>query len=74
MSLQAITGDIDPLNWAKRPRSQIALNFLRHGAALGDSRLAAILAGHVESGVCDATGRQLLQAWNGASWTATECA
>ena len=66
-------GALDPLEWAKKPRSQWALDFLRRGSGLGDSRLAAILADHVEAGVCDDTGRNLLKFWNGSSWMKQEC-
>lgn len=59
---------LDPLEWAKKPRSQVALDFLRRGAELGDSKLAGILSGHVTAGVCDAEGRNLRKWWNGYSW------
>lgn len=61
---------LEPLEWAKKPRSQWALDFLRRGAELGDSQLAGILSGHKSSGVCDGTGRNLRKRWDGLQWVA----
>jgi hypothetical protein len=70
MSLQAITGDIDPLGWARRPRSQTALDRLRDGGCSGGvAELQAIVTRHVEEGVCTAEGR-LLKRWDGLQWVA----
>jgi hypothetical protein len=57
----------DSLDWAKRLRSQAALDLLAAGAKDGDSRLSEILAGHVRDGVCTEPG-QLLQRWDGLAW------
>lgn len=73
MSLQSIGGSIDPVGWARRPRSQIALDFLRRGSERGDERLRQILADHKESRVCDETGLNLLERWNNGRWVLAEC-
>jgi hypothetical protein len=67
MGIEAAFGDVDPLKWAKRPRSQTALDLLTAGAKEGDSRLADILAGHVLDMVCSESGK-LLQRWDGLAW------
>ncbi len=67
MNLESMFGDLDPLLWAKRPKSQCALDLLMTGAKEGDSRLVEILAGHVRDGVCNESGK-LLQRWDGQSW------
>ena len=59
--------DLDQLLWAKRPRSQIALNLLSEGAKEGDERLAEILAGHVRDGICDEKGKLLFR-WADGAW------
>jgi hypothetical protein len=55
-------GPDDKLEWAKRPRSAIAMHTICIGAT-HDSRLAAILAELREQGVCDDHGR-LLRRWD----------
>lgn len=50
-----LANDLDPLNWARFPRSQTAVDFLVKGAA-HDLRLADILAEHRESGVVSDRG------------------
>jgi len=67
MGIEAAFGEADALKWAKRVRSQTALDLLTAGAKEGDSRLAEILAGHVRDGVCSESGK-LLQRWDGKSW------
>lgn len=67
MGIEAAFGDVDALKWAKRPRSQTALDLLTAGAKDGDSRLAEILAVHVRDGVCSESGK-LLQRWDGLAW------
>ncbi len=62
-------GTLDPLEWAKKPRSQWALDFLRRGSEY-DHRLLDILTNHMESGVCDDTGQNLLKRWDGQRWVA----
>ncbi|MBK8113485.1 MAG: hypothetical protein IPK44_02565 [Candidatus Accumulibacter sp.] len=64
MALNPISEDLDPLLWAKRPRSQCALSLLRTGAAEGGGELATILSSHVRDGVCDESGK-LLMRWDG---------
>lgn len=53
--LTAMSGDPDPLNWARFPRSQTAVDFLVKGAS-HDPRLADILAEHRDSGMVTARG------------------
>lgn len=65
--MTVVNDGIDPLDWAKRIRSQCALDLLTAGAKEGDSLLAAILAGHVRDGVCSESG-QILQRWDGLAW------
>lgn len=60
---------LDPLEWAKRLRSQVALDYLLRGAEY-DHRLLDILTDHMESGVCDGTGKNLLRRWDGLQWVA----
>lgn len=65
--MSVVNEGLDPLKWAKRPKSQCALDLLMTGAKEGDSRLSEILAGHVRDGVCSESGK-LLQRWDGLSW------
>ena len=59
--------ELDPLMWAKRLKSQIALDFLSKGCAEGDSRLQEILRQHIADGACTEDGRLLLK-WDGLRW------
>lgn len=59
-------GPADPLEWAKHPRSPLALKYVQEGG-LENRHLRAIFAAHVAAGVADATGR-LLKRWDGAQW------
>lgn len=65
--MTVVNDGIDPLDWAKRIRSQCALDLLAAGAKDGDSRLSEILAGHVRDGVCSESGH-LMQRWDGLAW------
>lgn len=67
MSLEPMFADLDPLMWAKRPRSQTALDLVQKGVNEGDSRLIAIHAEHIRNGVCDNAGK-LLRRWDGLRW------
>ena len=58
---------LDPLLWAKLPRSQSALDLLVTGVA-GDARLAEIHAKHVADGVCSLKN-ELLLVWDGLRWS-----
>lgn len=60
-------GGLDPLLWAKRPKSQQALDLLTAGAKGGDERLSAILEKHLADGVCNEAGK-LLMRWDGVTW------
>lgn len=66
-----IDEELDPLLWAKKPKSQTALNLLRTGANEGDARLVEILSAHVRDGVCDESGK-LLQRWDGLRWVSLD--
>ncbi len=67
MSLESMFPDLDPLIWAKRPRSQTALDLVQKGVNEGDSRLIEIHAEHIRNGVCDNAGK-LLRRWDGLRW------
>lgn len=71
MALNPISEDLDPLLWAKRPRSQCALSLLRTGAAEGSGALATIFAGHLRDEVCDEHGKLLLR-WDGLRWVSND--
>lgn len=62
--LKPITENLDPLLWAKKPRSQTALDYVRRGAAEGNADLKSILEKLVSDGVCTDKGRLLLR-WDG---------
>lgn len=47
---------LDPLDWARFPKSQLALSAVLAGARQGDSNLKRIFAEHVASGLCDELG------------------
>lgn len=59
-------GPSDPLAWAKYPRNQVAMNFLREGAKT-DRRLKSLYRAHIAGRVCDDRGN-LLKYWDGADW------
>ncbi len=59
--------DIDPLRWARRPRSAIAFHHVKDLADSGDDRFKAILDKLVADGVATAEG-QLVKRWDGAQW------
>ena len=59
-------GNRDPLAWAKKPRSNIALQSVIALASKGDDRFKAILATLITDGITD--GQRLLYAWNGKDW------
>ena len=59
--------ELDPLLWAKRLRSQQALDLLAAGAKEGDTTLVGILSGHVRDGFADDKGK-LLARWDGLRW------
>lgn len=65
--LKPITENLDPLLWAKKPRSQTALDYVRRGAAEGNADLKAILEKLIVDGVCTDKG-SLLRRWDGIGW------
>ncbi len=58
-----ITDEIDPLLWAKRPKSQAAADLIKSGVA-SDRRLEEIWRQHIADGICAEDGK-LLQRWDG---------
>lgn len=65
--LKPITENLDQLLWAKKPRSQIALDYVRRGAEDGNADLKSILEKLISDGVCTDKGR-LLRRWDGIGW------
>lgn len=66
----AVTGksdEYDPLLWAKRPKSQKAMDAVIDGAKRSD-KLAAILADLSQSGVCNEAGKLLKRYKGGGQW------
>lgn len=63
----AASGDKDPMEWVRHPRSKGAFAMALDCARAGDQRVKRILAGLVEQGVCNAEFH-LLKAWNGNDW------
>lgn len=66
MALESLSGGLDPLLWAKKPRSQTALDFVRRGAA-GNTGLMEILQRNIADGICTDDGK-LLRRWDGVQW------
>ncbi len=69
--MKAAAGELDPLLWAKKPKSQQAIDLLSAGAKELDARLVEILTGHVRDGVCAESGKLLVR-WDGVRWISTE--
>lgn len=64
----AVGGDeLDPLGWAKRPKSAYALHAAIGLAKAGDQRFVEILAKLVADGVCLGCGKLLFR-WDGIRW------
>lgn len=61
---------LDPLDWAKRPRSQQAIDLVIRGSATS-TELKTIFSQHVEDGVCDKNGK-LLMRWFQGRWVYPE--
>ena len=70
MSLESLSGCLDPLLWAKNPRSQTALDFMRRGAA-GNTELMEILRRNIADGICTDDGN-LLRRWDGLQWASVQ--
>lgn len=66
MALESLSGGLDPLLWAKKPRSQTALDSVRRGSA-DNADLLAILQKHIADGICTEDGK-LLRRWEGLQW------
>jgi len=67
--MKAFDEHLDPLLWAKRPKSQSAMDLLIRGVKQkdGDQRLVEIHSGHLANGICDESGNLLLR-WDGVRW------
>lgn len=50
---------LEPLDWARFPRSQYALDAIMVGVREGNAELKRILAGLVERGLCDVEGQAI---------------
>ncbi len=61
-----VNGPSDHLGWAKRPRSRMAIAWVRD-LAKKDRRFRAIWKGLIEGGVAHANGRAR-QIWTGFQW------
>lgn len=59
-------GKQDPVGWAKRPRSQYALDAVIDLAKRGDTFFAGVLDALREAGRVD--GNKLVQRWDGQQW------
>jgi len=66
MALESLSGCLDPLAWARNPRSQTALDFVRLGSA-GNTDLLKILEKHIADGICTEDGK-LQRSWDGLQW------
>lgn len=73
MALESLSGGLDPLLWAKKPRSQTALDYVCRGAAEGNADLKSILEKLIADGVCTDKGR-LLRRWDGIGWVQVSAA
>lgn len=60
-------GDYDPLLWAKKPKSQKALDYVIDGAKKS-GQLRAILANLVESGITNEAGKLLKRYAGQGKW------
>jgi hypothetical protein len=63
-------GPADPLEWAKHPRSQAAMEVIARGAK-ENRQLRRLLEAHIQSGVCNEAGK-LLSRWDGQKWRPVE--
>jgi hypothetical protein len=59
--------DLDPLLWAKKPKSHHALQAVFDCATVGDPRFVEIKASLIRDGVCDESGR-MVRRWDGNRW------
>ncbi len=64
--MKALDQNLDPLQWALRPRSQAAADLIKSGAA-SDRRLTEIWRQHIADDVCNEAGKMLLR-WDGLRW------
>ena len=71
MALEPISAGLDPLLWARKPRSQHAFYRLKAGADGGNTSLSGILGDLVEAGVCTGDGK-LLYCWQGGQWVSVD--
>jgi len=64
--MKAFDEHLDPLLWAKRPKSQAAADLIKSGVS-SDRRLKEIWRQHISDGICAKDGN-LLQRWDGLRW------
>lgn len=64
--MKSLDEHLDPLLWAKRPKSQAAADLIKSGVS-SDRRLAKIFHQHVKDGVFD-EGGSLVHRWDGRKW------
>ena len=65
--INAIGEEIDPLGWARKPKSTYALQAVIDTAKSGDERFVTIFEKLVRDGVCTEAGK-LLNLWDGQRW------
>lgn len=66
--MSAVNEDLDPLLWAKRPKSQAAADLIKSGVS-SDGRMAEIWQQHIADGICAEDG-SLLHRWDGLRFVA----
>lgn len=66
--MKAFDEHLDPLLWAKRPKSQAAADLIKSGVS-SDGRMAEIWQQHIADGIC-AEGGSLRQRWDGQRFVA----
>jgi len=66
--MKAFDEHLDPLLWAKRPKSQAAADLIKSGVS-SDRRLKEIWRHHISDGICAKDGN-LLQRWDGLRFVA----
>ena len=63
-----MSDSLDPMMWAKRPKSQTAADLLKSGVS-SDRRMEEIWRQHIADGICAEYGK-LLQRWDGLRFVA----
>ena len=68
--MKAFDEHLDPLLWAKRPKSQTAADLLKSGVS-SDRRMEEIWRQHIANGICAEDG-SLLHRWDGLRWVSLD--